>query len=107
MDIGRCGVWSSWAVFAVMSKRKWWPRGKTQKREKELTEQIKLARHYLTRVAEGYKIGSVNTDVDYGNAFDALEKVYQLAEIGELAEDNRTRLERERRGRKDSQNDRT
>lgn len=90
-----------------MSKRKRWPKGKTEKRELELYDEIRIAQHYLTRVFDGYRIGSVNTDVDYGYVFEAVERIYQLAEIGELASDNKARLERERRERRNTQDDRT
>jgi hypothetical protein len=40
------------------------------------------------------KVGSILTDIDYGEAFDALEKIYGIAMIGDLATDNAHRKEK-------------
>ena len=67
--------------------------------EKALEREIRKATHYLNRVREGVKIGSINTDVDYGYAFEAVESIYNIANIGVLAGENGKRLKKEKKAR--------
>lgn len=61
----------------------------------ELQKQVKRARHYLNQVELNVQRGSILVDLDYGEVFDAVEQIYQIADIGKLAADNAERHRKE------------
>lgn len=61
----------------------------------ELQKQVKRARHYLNQVELNVQRGSILVDLDYGEVFDAVEQIYQIADIGKLAADNAERYRKE------------
>ncbi len=58
-----------------------------------LKKQVKRARHYLSQIEVNAQRGSILVDLDYGEVFDAVENIYNIVGIGELAADNAKRKE--------------
>lgn len=55
----------------------------------------KSARGSLKALENNVKRGSILSDLDYGDAFKAIEELYTACGIGELAADNAERREQE------------
>jgi hypothetical protein len=65
--------------------------------------QLKLIRHYSNAIAKGLEVRSINVDVDYGELFDAVERLYGMMRLDLLAQDNKMRAEKVRRQVDDNQ----
>ncbi len=66
---------------------------------KELERQVRLVVHYAYSIQTNAKRGSILTDLDYGELHNAVESIYNIAKIGDLAQQNRDRLAKERKAR--------
>jgi len=66
---------------------------------KALEKQVRMAVHYASRLQTNAKRGSILTDLDYGELHNAVESIYNIAKIGDLAQDNLRRKRAEEKAR--------